>query len=155
MNKERSIHWLRWDDMGCAKGDSGMNFRNLKDFNFALLAKQCWQLLHKPDSLWVRVLKDRYFPLDSFLMAKRGGRVSWVWSNLLEGRDLITRGSRWQVLRGNLINMWVDNWVLGIPNGHLIPIDGVEVDRARVVASIIDTEHRTWRTDELEAFFFF
>lgn len=50
-NKDRGIHWLRWDDLGRAKEDGGLSFRSLKDFNSALLVKQCWCLLHKPDSL--------------------------------------------------------------------------------------------------------
>ncbi|KAM0994180.1 hypothetical protein ACFX2A_009869 [Malus domestica] len=68
--------------MGYAKGDGGMGFWDLMVFNTALLAKQCWRLIHEPDSLWTRVLKDRYFPHDSFLKAKRrqqpggGGRGS-------------------------------------------------------------------------------
>lgn len=38
-NKERGIHWLNWDNMGCAKADGRMGFRNLMDFNTALFAK--------------------------------------------------------------------------------------------------------------------
>ncbi|KAM1243740.1 hypothetical protein ACFX2G_035960 [Malus domestica] len=49
------------------------------------ISQQCWRILHESDSLWVKVLKDRYFPQDSFLTAKRGGRASSVWSSLLEG----------------------------------------------------------------------
>lgn len=73
-NKERGIHWVNWEDMGCAKGDDGMDFWNLMDFNTAPIAKQCWSLIHDPDSLWAKVLNDRYFPHDSFLNAKQRGR---------------------------------------------------------------------------------
>lgn len=62
--------------MGYAKGEGGMSFRNLKDFNLALLAKQCWRLIHEPNTLWAKVLKVRYFPPASFLEAKKGGRAS-------------------------------------------------------------------------------
>lgn len=118
-NKEMGIHWVNWEDMGYAKGDSGMGFRNLMDFNTAFLAKQCWRLIHEPDSLWARVLKDRYFSQDSLFKAKRRGRASWAWSSLLERRDLIIRGgrgARWKVMNGNSIKIWVDNWVPGVMN---------------------------------------
>ncbi|KAM1648485.1 hypothetical protein ACFX2K_009875 [Malus domestica] len=67
-------------EMGYAKGDGVMGFRDLMVFNTALLAKQCWRLIHEPDSLWTRVLKDRYFLHDSFLKAKR-----WRWPGVGRG----------------------------------------------------------------------
>lgn len=100
------------------------------------------------------MLKDQYFPHDSFINAKCEGRASWVWSNLLEMRDFIICGARWQVMSGNKINVWTDNWVPGIPNGHLNPRVGDVVDKTQVVASIIDPNLRTWRTEEFDAFFF-
>ncbi|KAM1243031.1 hypothetical protein ACFX2G_035329 [Malus domestica] len=54
-NKEMGIHWVNWEEMGCAKGNGGIGFRNLMDFNTALLTKQFWRLIHEPDSLWARV----------------------------------------------------------------------------------------------------
>ncbi|KAB2595694.1 hypothetical protein D8674_031144 [Pyrus ussuriensis x Pyrus communis] len=89
-----------------------------------------------------------------FLRQSGGGRESWVWSSLLEGRDLIISGSRWQVLNKNSINLWEDNMVPGILNGRLITRDEGEIDRTRVVASIIDTERRTWNEDEIGDLFF-
>ncbi|KAM1419630.1 hypothetical protein ACFXTO_023154 [Malus domestica] len=53
------------------------------------------------------------------------------------------------VLSGNSINLWKDNWVPGIINSRLIPKDRWEIDKTPVVASIIDTERRTWNEDEI------
>ncbi|XP_068336499.1 uncharacterized mitochondrial protein AtMg00310-like [Pyrus communis] len=72
-NKERGIHWVNWEEMGCAKGDGGMRFQNLMDFNTGFLAKQCWRLIPELNSLWARVLKDWYFPHDSVLNSKQRG----------------------------------------------------------------------------------
>ncbi|KAM1172680.1 hypothetical protein ACFX2G_023238 [Malus domestica] len=58
------------------------------------------------------------------------------------------------VLSGNSINLWKDNWVPGILNSRPIPKDGWEIDKTRVVASIIDTERRTWNEDEIGDLFF-
>lgn len=78
--------------MGTTK-HGGMRFRNLKEFNLILLAKQCWLLIHEPTSLWARVMKERYFPHVLFLNAKKMGRAFWAWSSLLEGKDLLLEGA--------------------------------------------------------------
>lgn len=78
--------------MSVAKGNGGMGFRNLKDFNTALLAKQCWRLIHEPDSLLARMLKDWYFPHVSFLDAKwargEGGGEGVLGLVKLAGREI-------------------------------------------------------------------
>ncbi|KAM0989122.1 hypothetical protein ACFX2A_013214 [Malus domestica] len=43
--------------MGYSKCEGAMGFRNLKEFNVALLAKQCWRLIHDPNSLWAQDMK--------------------------------------------------------------------------------------------------
>ncbi|CAN6566565.1 unnamed protein product [Malus baccata var. baccata] len=99
-DRDREVHWVKWNDLSRPKKERGLGFRNLNDFNIALLARQCWRLMHDPDSLWARVLKARYFPNSSFLEAKKGGRASWAWASLLEGRDLILKDARWQIMGG-------------------------------------------------------
>ncbi|KAB2608850.1 CMP-sialic acid transporter 1-like [Pyrus ussuriensis x Pyrus communis] len=67
IDKDRGIHWINWKDLGCSKREGGMGFHNFKDFNIALLAKQCWRLIHDPDSLWARVLKERECKVAEFI----------------------------------------------------------------------------------------
>ncbi|CAL9004798.1 unnamed protein product [Prunus brigantina] len=80
------IHWLSWENMGLAKIEGGMGFRNFSEFNNALLASQGWRLLMYPNSLWAKILKDKYFPDGDVLNAKKGARASWGWSSI-PGRD--------------------------------------------------------------------
>ncbi|XP_010490174.1 PREDICTED: uncharacterized protein LOC104767908 [Camelina sativa] len=50
-------HWLAWEKLCCSKQLGGLGFRNVDDFNSALLAKQLWHLIEFPDSLYARVFK--------------------------------------------------------------------------------------------------
>ena len=53
--------WLSWDKICVPKREGGLDFRNLKAFNLALLVKQGWRLQTNTNSLEYRVLKARYF----------------------------------------------------------------------------------------------
>ena len=47
------------DKLCLHKDDEITGIRTLMDFNTAVLGKQFWRLIGKPDSLFVRVLKGR------------------------------------------------------------------------------------------------
>ena len=51
---ERKMAWLSWEKLCEPKEVGGMGFRELKQFNLALLAKQGWLLQTKRDSLVYR-----------------------------------------------------------------------------------------------------
>jgi hypothetical protein len=48
-NKSK-IAWMTWKRMRLLKLKGGLGYRNLKSFNWALLSKQGWRLLHNSDS---------------------------------------------------------------------------------------------------------
>ena len=55
-----------------------MGFRDLRDFNLAMLVKQGWRMIQGNDSLLYKCFKARYFPQSSFLDAKESPRCSCV-----------------------------------------------------------------------------
>ncbi|KAL0006597.1 hypothetical protein SO802_008099 [Lithocarpus litseifolius] len=57
--EDKKIAWVRWEKMCEPKSNGGMGFRQLKQFNLALLAKQGWRLQTKQDSLAYKVLKAK------------------------------------------------------------------------------------------------
>jgi hypothetical protein len=61
-NGKRKTHWIAWDKFTKAKGEGGMAFRDLKIFNQALLARQAWRLIDRPEGQCAHVLKAKYFP---------------------------------------------------------------------------------------------
>lgn len=96
------------ETLGLPKQDEGIGFRNPKNFNLVLLAKQCWRLIHSPDSLWAQVIKQWYFPDCSFFEARKMGQSSWAWASLLAGKDIIVNGAYWQVLNDEHTRVWAD-----------------------------------------------
>ena len=47
----RHIHWQSWDRLTQPKYKGGMGFQDLRLFNVAMLGKQGWRLITKPESL--------------------------------------------------------------------------------------------------------
>ncbi|KAL5566011.1 hypothetical protein UlMin_029175 [Ulmus minor] len=97
------IYWEKWNKMYNRKKRGGLGFRDLRCFNQALLAKQGWRLLRKPDSLVARVFKACYFPSGNFLNARKGSKASFVWRNIVWGKEVIEKSSRWRI--GSSVNI--------------------------------------------------
>ena len=78
-NNNRGLHWLAWDKVCIPLEDGGLGFRDFKEFNIALLAKQLWRILRYPNSLLSRVLKGRYFRYSNIMESKPANSPSFVW----------------------------------------------------------------------------
>lgn len=65
----RGICWKDWNMMCKSNKQGEMGLKELKAFNFALLAKQGWRLITNPSSLVAKVLQGKYYSNTSFLRA--------------------------------------------------------------------------------------
>ena len=89
----------------------GMDFRDLAQFNDALLAKQAWRLLHNKETLFYKVFKAKFFPNHSLLEAKESSSGSYAWKSILQGRDVILDGACWRVGNEKSIKIWQHHWL--------------------------------------------
>ena len=108
VGNEGKIHWTSWDKLSTSKMEDGMGFRDLRDFNLALLAKQGWRMIQGNDSLLYKCFKVRYFPRSSFLDAKKFPRCSYVWRSLMVALPILRSGYCWRVGNGSSISVLGD-----------------------------------------------
>jgi hypothetical protein len=80
--------------MTVSKDNRGLNFRDLKGFNLAMLGKQGWKLITNSSSLLTRVLKAKYFPRSGFLEANIGHNPSYTWRSIQSTIPLLSVGYR-------------------------------------------------------------
>lgn len=110
-SQDSKITWMCWDRLTVHKDAGGLGFRNFRDFNLAMLGKQCWRLLTNPDSLVSRLYKARYYGDADFLNSKLGGSPSFIWRSILAARDVILKGVRWRVGAGKGISIVGQPWL--------------------------------------------
>ena len=108
-----NIHWLSWEKLTRPKCQGGMGFTDFPLFNQAMLGKQGWRLMTRPELLCAKVLKGKYYPSCDFLSAAKKKRSLATWRAILHGRDVLKRVLIRRVGPGD-INIWQDNWIPGL-----------------------------------------
>ena len=103
------MQWRAWDDLLQPKSKGGAGFRDFRIFNQALLARQAWRLITKPDSLCAIVLKARYYPDGKLEDTVFAGNASSSWQAISYGLELLKKGLIWRVGNGRNIRVWRDN----------------------------------------------
>ncbi|CAN1132523.1 hypothetical protein LINPERHAP2_LOCUS7082, partial [Linum perenne] len=48
-----------------------------------------WSLLQDPNNIWAKLLKGLYFPKPNFLKASKGSKISWIWANICDAREIL------------------------------------------------------------------
>lgn len=87
-----------------------MGFRKFGTFNQALIAKQVWRIIEKPNSLLAQVFKSRYFRSEDIMEAKLGSNPSFAWRSICWGRELIKEGLGWTITNGKSIDAGKRDW---------------------------------------------
>ncbi|CAM9001934.1 unnamed protein product [Rhodiola kirilowii] len=99
----RGVYWVRRELLEEDKSCGGLGFKNFKLMNDALIAKQAWRILTKPDLLMSRVMKARYFPNSGFMEANVGSRPSWVWRSLFSVKYILKDSISWDAQEGKFL----------------------------------------------------
>lgn len=110
------FHPKAWTSICLPKDMGGLDLCRMEDVNIAMMAKLHWRSITNKDSLWVKVLTGKYCRHADFLSTPVVGGKSWIWSSLLQIRDVNKAGFCWLIRNGSHINIWCDPWVLSIEN---------------------------------------
>lgn len=107
----KKIDWVSWDRMAKPKSAGGLGFREISQFNDAMLAKLAWRLLKEPSSLLARTLQGKYCLHSTFLETQQPSSSSHGWRGILVGRDLLLKGLGWAIGSGDDVGIWSEAWL--------------------------------------------
>ncbi|KAL8111232.1 hypothetical protein AgCh_019083 [Apium graveolens] len=148
----KPICWLAWNKMSMSKSKGGLGFRDLHGFNLALLGKQCWNLMSKPNALVSRVLKAKYYPDCHLLQARRSGGSSYTWSGIWEAKEELKTGLRWVLGDGQTINVRSDRWLRN-KDDFCVDQSSTTADMSTKVCEFFRADLKSWDVTKVKACF--
>lgn len=145
---KKKMHWRKWSEIAHAKKEGGMGFKDLQLFNLAMLGKQGWRLITRPDSLCARTLKGKYFHEGSLWTAKKKRGSSHTWQAILKGREVLRAGLIRRIGNGISTSIWDDKWIPEAPGFR--PIYRKPEAKAENVCDLISSDSVTWNSQALQ-----
>lgn len=140
------MSWISWEKLCRVKTRGGLNFTNLRAFNLALLAKQCWRIMEKPESLIAQVFRARHFSSGYFMEASVGSRPSATWHSILHARAYFERGLRVRIGNGYGTPIWGSAWIPDAGNFRIITPSPISYFPLRV-SDLIDPVSGRWNEE--------
>ncbi|KAM6591280.1 hypothetical protein CsatA_013885 [Cannabis sativa] len=150
-SKGRGITWMSWERMAKPKLEGGMGFRHLHDFNIAMLAKQGWRLLCKPDSLVGQIFKAKYFPTSDYLSVDLGNNPSFVWRSVWAAQSVVRLGAVRIIGNGETTIILSTPWMSDTENRLVTSTHPALLHNT--VSSLFSLETRTWDSDVVKDLF--
>jgi hypothetical protein len=113
----KKIHWVKWEKITKPKERGGLGVMDLRVFNIALLGKWWWRIRNEKESLWFKVLEQKY----GVNLEEMNRCSSQWWRDLTSikkfqghgGVDWFEENIRRDVGDGNSTSFWKDPWVEG------------------------------------------
>lgn len=148
----KKLAWVSWSKMCQPKNKGGLGFRDLRTFNLALLAKQCWRLLTHLGSILGKFFKAKYYPNSDFLEATLGARPSATWRSILKAKPFLEAGIRTRIGNGYSTAIWDSAWIPETGNFKVITPRPSNFYPCRV-ADLINLVTGTWDVGFIESVF--
>ena len=144
--EERKIWWVAWSELAKSKKDGGLGFRKVEAFNDALLAKQSWRILNKPDCLLAKLLLGKYCKATNFMAVQASSSCSNGWRSVLCGRDLLLEKTGKVIGNGADTRIWDEPWFSTSEIAQPMGPPDLET-KDLTVADLLDQPSGTWNRE--------
>ena len=136
---EQTTPWISWKRIAVPKCFGGWGLKDIFLFSKALATKGGWRMV-KTDSLWTRVIKQKYLFGESITDWIRNPRKSHlggsvIWKAIVKSFHLIETNLAWDVGNGESLLIGRDPW-MGSNLQHRLPNDVIDALGQRGITSL-------------------
>ena len=82
-----------------------------------------WRILNNPATLWVCILKAKYFAKDSFVQSSTKAHCPALWRGIQKIKPTLLQNSIWCVVNGENIDILIDQWIFQMSESIVNPAD--------------------------------
>lgn len=139
---------MAWNKLCLPKCQGGLGFREIENFNLALLGKQVWRLINNKESLFYKVFKARFFPSCSIMDEGVKTTRSYAGQSILKAHHVIDLGSSWRIGDGSIVLIRGDKWLPGLHSNKVLSPKKLFPMNAKVCALMIENG-TSWDEDRV------
>ncbi|XP_068466211.1 uncharacterized protein [Phaseolus vulgaris] len=149
--EKKSISWVSWENVCKPKQEGGLGIIDIRDFNYALMAKWKWRWLSDEKGRWKDILESKY-----------GGGCegtnppiklqSWWWRDLHKvcmeggGEGWFQAEMGWRLGCGDIVKFWDDVWVGNTNLKFAFPkLYTISCNQNQTVEEVVMWEGDVWR----------
>jgi hypothetical protein len=118
----------------------------------AFLAEQGWRLIHNPEGLAFKILKEKYYPRGEFLTVPLGRQPSYIWLSIWNAWRLIREGMVWRIVNGRTVSIWNDTWAPILIGGYIQSPVSI-LSRNAKVSELLDDDTNWWNVSLVKEVF--
>lgn len=113
---QRKIAWVNWKTICQPKDRGGLGVKDLRTFNAALLGKWRWDLFHKHEEPWAKLLDSKYGGWRALEEGITANQDSIWWKDIIsilhqQQNSAIRNETGWIVGGGDKFRFWEDPWL--------------------------------------------
>jgi len=150
LGEDFKYHLVSWFTVCSPISEVGLDIRNLRTFNKALLGKWLWCYEHEREALWRSVVDAKYgstwagwCSLDS-----PWSHGVWLWKNIRKGWSLFSSHTRLVLGDGSRIRFWDDVWCGEMPLKEAFPgLYDIACDKNLLVVAHLILENGSFQWD--------
>jgi len=149
--EKRPIAWVSWEIVCKTKEEGGLGIRDIRKFNYALLAKWRWRLVSDEKGKWKDLMISKY-GMDLDYPQTPVKMQTWWWRDLQkvctegEGTGWFQQQLTWRLGGGDKVKFWEDVWFGNSNLKTQYPrLFLISLNQGQRVNEVGEWEDATWR----------